>query len=253
MGTKPYGLVCPISMATQLLEPRWTVQILTEMWNGTSRFNELKRALGGISPGLLSRRLKELETNGLVERVEDRATGDVNYIRTEIAIALEPVLDAMAFWAQRHIEAEVMLDDINLSTLMWKIRKRIDVNALPRRRIVMRFHFSDEDLPYDTYWLLAVPGSDVELCVTELGQNIDLFVETSVHALGAVYGGRSTFQNEIEKGEMFMSGDARIIRTINRWLKPGDYSVIEGIAMLGDGPKSSGASTPAFPQMNRVK
>ena len=250
MGMKPYGLVCPISKATELLEPRWTVQILTEMWNGTSRFNELKRALGGISPGLLSRRLKELEANSLVERVEDRATGDVDYIRTEMAIALEPVLDAMAFWAQRHIEAELMLDDINLSTLMWKIRKRIDANELPRRRVVMRFHFSDETSTYDTYWLLAVPGSDVEVCVTELGHDIDLFVETSVLSLGAVYGGRSTFEKEIEKGEMFMSGDARIVRTINQWLKPGDYSVIEGIAMLGDTPKSNSASASAIPVQN---
>ncbi|MFY0692220.1 MAG: helix-turn-helix transcriptional regulator [Paracoccaceae bacterium] len=236
MSSKPYGLVCPISKATELLEPRWTVQILTEMWNGASRFNEIRRGVGWISPGLLSRRLKELERNGLVERVEDSATGNVDYLRTEMAIALEPVLDAMAHWAQRHIEAELALDRIDLSTLMWKIRRRINADQLPRRRILMRFHFSDEKLPHDTYWLLSTPGADVELCITELGQDTDLYVETSVHALGAVYAGRSSFDREIEKGEMFLSGDTRIVRTISQWLKPNDYALTEGTAMLTDKP-----------------
>lgn len=234
MSTKPYGLVCPISKATELLEPRWTVQILTEMWNGASRFNDLRRGVGWISPGLLSKRLKELERNGLVERVEDQATGTVDYLRTEMAIALEPVLDAMGHWAQRHIEAEIALDGIDLASLMWKIRRRVDADQLPRRRILMRFHFNDEKLPHDTYWLLSVPGSPVELCVTELGQDVDLYLESSVNALGAVYAGRSTFDKEIEKGEMYISGDARIVRTIDQWLHPNDYALLEGTPMLKD-------------------
>jgi DNA-binding HxlR family transcriptional regulator len=118
MSKKPYWLVCPISKATELLEPRWTVQILTEMWNGASRFNDIRRGVGWISPSLLSKRLKELESNGLIERVEDPASGSVDYLRTGMAIALEPVLDAMGHWAQRHVRAEMALDGIDLASLV---------------------------------------------------------------------------------------------------------------------------------------
>ena len=70
MSTKPYGLICPITRACDLLEPRWSIPILSELWAGSTKFNELRRGVGSISPALLSRRLKELEQHGLIERIE---------------------------------------------------------------------------------------------------------------------------------------------------------------------------------------
>src|SRR5262245_26943473 len=86
MRQRHYGLLCPISHASEVLGPRWTIQILTELWNGSTRFNDIRRGVGNISSGLLSKRLKELEVVGLIERIEDKAAGTVAYIRTEKAI-----------------------------------------------------------------------------------------------------------------------------------------------------------------------
>lgn len=65
MPNKSYGLLCPISRACEILEPRWTIQILTELWAGSTRFNDIHRGVGHISRGLLSKRLKELEASTL--------------------------------------------------------------------------------------------------------------------------------------------------------------------------------------------
>ena len=100
MSQKRYGLLCPLSHASEILEPRWTIQVLSELWLGSTRFNEIRRGVGSISPGILAKRLNELEDAGLVERVEDKATGTVDYFRTDRAIALEPALNALAAWAQ---------------------------------------------------------------------------------------------------------------------------------------------------------
>ena len=78
MTRRPYGLICPISLACEILEPRWTVQILTELWNGSTRFNDIRKGVGDISTAILSRRLKEMEALGLVERVEDKAAGTID-------------------------------------------------------------------------------------------------------------------------------------------------------------------------------
>ena len=121
MPAKPYGLICPISHACDVLEPRWTIPILTEMWSGATRFNDIRRGIGNISPALLSKRRKELEANDLIERIEDRATGAVDYIRTQRAIDLEPALNALAEWAQCNIRARTALADGDVSNLMWKI------------------------------------------------------------------------------------------------------------------------------------
>lgn len=241
---KPYGLLCPISRACELLEPRWTIQIITELWNGSTRFNDIRKAVGSISTALLSKRLKELEELGLVERVADPATGTVDYIRTERAIKLEPALNALAEWAQCNIEADVFLADADVSTLMWAVRRKIDVSELPKRRTVIRFQFHDDPRPKNPrYWLVSEPGATLpELCVYDPSLDIDLFFETNSISLGAIMIGRSSVNKEMEAGGLFLSGDAGLARTVDRWLLRSEYADFDGIPKLRDdlsGPKGT--------------
>ena len=67
MAGKSYNLFCPLAMACEAVEPRWTLLILAERWDGSTRFNEIRRGVPGISPTLLSRRLKEMEAQGLID------------------------------------------------------------------------------------------------------------------------------------------------------------------------------------------
>lgn len=219
MSAKPYGLVCPITHACEVLEPRWTVPILAEMWGGSTRFNDIRRGVGNISPALLSKRLKELEQNGLIERVQDPATDQVDYLRTQKAIELEPALDALAKWAQCNIEARTALSSADVSTMMWKMRKFIDPGALPNnRQTVIRFHFSDPELDYDTYWALIRPGAEVEICAVIPDFDVDLYVETDKVTLNSIMLSRTTLVREIDRGTLFLSGDAALARTMDRWL-----------------------------------
>lgn len=82
-----------------------------------------------------------MEALGLVERVENKATGAINYYRTEKSIRLEPVMNVLAEWAQCKIEPEIALGGADVSTVMWALRRMIDLAELPRRRAVIRFHF----------------------------------------------------------------------------------------------------------------
>lgn len=230
MQNNPYGLICPITKACDILEPRWTIPILSELWAGSSRFNDIRRGVGNISPALLSKRLKEMEANGLVDRVENTASGTVDYFRTGKAIALEPALNAMAMWAQEFIEAEAALADLDVSALMWQMRIYILPQHLPRRRIVMRFHFNDPDLDYDTYWALIHPEGTVEICTDVLDYDIDLYVETTAPSLTAIILKRSTIAREIEAERTFLSGDERLIRSMPDWLKTTGYVCENGVA-----------------------
>lgn len=231
MSTRPYGMICPITKACELLEPRWTIPILTEIWSGSSRFNDIRRGVGNISTALLSKRLKEMQDKGLIERIEDHATGNVDYERTEMAIELEPALDALAVWAQRHINAELALCGTNLPAMMWKMRRSIVAEAMPQRRVVIRFHFGDSGLEYDTYWLLAQPGAEVELCTAVPSFDVDLYIETTVSSLSSILLARSSVAREMDQGRLFLSGDAQLSRTISRWLRQSDYADVEGTAM----------------------
>lgn len=230
---RPYGMICPITRACDVLEPRWTIPILVSLWAGETRFNDLRRAIGSISPALLSRRLKEMEEQGLVQRIEDRARGTVDYVRTDLAIALEPALDMLAKWAQQGLEAEFALCTAKASTLMWKMRRFFRAEELPARRVVMRFHFK-EALPYDTYWAVIQPGAPVEICTSVPGFDVDLYIETTTVSLLGILLGRTTIARERELGELFLSGDAVLSRTMDRWLCRSSYAEFEDVLPLGE-------------------
>lgn len=243
MDRKPYGLICSITHACEVLEPRWTIPILTEMWGGSTRFNQIRRGVGSISPALLSRRLKELEDLGLIERVEDPGTGTVDYFRTEKAVALEPALDALAKWALENLSAETALDSVSVSTLVWKLRNVFLSQKFPNPRNVLRFHFNDDGLEYDTYYLLVRPGEETEVCSDVPGYDVDLYVETSAASLTSIVIGRSTVAREVEAERLFLSGDTRLVRGMQDWIKPAYYAeVADDVLPLNEGIRVCGSS-----------
>lgn len=232
MPNKPYGMICALSKACEIIEPRWTLLILNEIWSGYTRFNDIRRGVGNISPGVLSKRLSELERAGLIERVEDRAKGSVDYVRTQKAIALEPAMDALAIWAQCHIDAEVALSDGDVGGMMDFFRSAVKIAQLPARRVVIRLNFTDETGPFPTWWFLAEPGASPEICVEIPDVDVDLYVETTKISWNAIYYGRSTVARETEAGRLYVTGDAVLMRTMDKWLPRSVYADVDGISML---------------------
>jgi DNA-binding HxlR family transcriptional regulator len=233
MSTKPYGMICPITKACEVLEPRWTIPILTEIWSGSSRFNDIRRGVGNISPTLLPKRLTEMEANGLIEREENQQTGYTEYVRTQSAIELEPALNAMAVWAQKNVIADIALSNTNQDALMWKLRRSLVTVELPKRRIVIKFQFTDTNLDYNTYWLLKQPGIAAELCITEPEVEVNLFIEVALASLAAIMTGRSNFYRELERDHLFVSGDQELIQTMPQWLPRSDYADAKDVSMVG--------------------
>jgi DNA-binding HxlR family transcriptional regulator len=95
--------VCPhFHAAIELIGKRWTGAILCALTEGQLRFGELGKAVPGLSDRLLSRRLRELEDEGLVKRdVEAGSPVRVTYSLTEKGTELGPAIDELGNWARR--------------------------------------------------------------------------------------------------------------------------------------------------------
>jgi DNA-binding HxlR family transcriptional regulator len=95
--------VCPhFHAAIELIGKRWTGAIVFALTEGPLRFGELARAVPGLSDRLLSKRLRELEEEGLVRReVEPGSPVRVTYSLTEAGAELRPVLVELRTWANR--------------------------------------------------------------------------------------------------------------------------------------------------------
>ncbi len=89
-----------VRQAAGLLERRWTVSILWASYEGASRFNEFKQAVGEIPPRTLALRLVELEEAGVLERrVVDARPPRVEYTLTPDGRHLQAVVDALVRFA----------------------------------------------------------------------------------------------------------------------------------------------------------
>ena len=87
--------------AVELVGKCWTGAILSVLMDGPLRFSEIGQLVPDLSDRLLSERLKELETEGIVERrVIDETPVRVEYALTEKGRALEPAVTALKDWAR---------------------------------------------------------------------------------------------------------------------------------------------------------
>ncbi|MBV9691649.1 MAG: winged helix-turn-helix transcriptional regulator [Ktedonobacteraceae bacterium] len=97
--------ICPhYEHAVQILGKRWTGLLLYALMEGPRRFCELTSLVEGLSDRVLSDRLRELETEGLVKRiVYPQVPVRVEYQLTEKGHALKPVIEAIHTWAEQWV------------------------------------------------------------------------------------------------------------------------------------------------------
>ena len=97
------GQVCRhFQRAAEIVARRWNPQVISVLLFGPRRFGEIRERIPGISDTLLSERLKQLETEGIVKRtVHGGRPVLIEYSLTESGAALGKAIDALAEWAER--------------------------------------------------------------------------------------------------------------------------------------------------------
>ena len=92
---------CPVETTLMLIGDKWKVLILRDLLPGTKRFGELKKSIGNVSQKVLTAQLRDMESNGLVNRkVSPEVPPRVEYSLTELGQSLKPILDAMWDWGK---------------------------------------------------------------------------------------------------------------------------------------------------------
>lgn len=94
---------CPLTFALNQIGGKWRLPIIWALSiNGSLRYNELKRAVDGITNMMLTQSLKELELNGIVSRKQFlEVPPRVEYSLTDNGEDLIPALKALANWGKK--------------------------------------------------------------------------------------------------------------------------------------------------------
>ena len=112
---------CPAERAIYFLGGKWKIRILFTLFqNKTARFNELKKVLKTITQQMLSKQLKELETDGIVNRkVHQVVPPKVEYSLTEFGLSVIPILKSFSDWNRK-----------NTRTISLKLNKNFEENRI---------------------------------------------------------------------------------------------------------------------------
>jgi DNA-binding HxlR family transcriptional regulator len=207
-------------MAAEVVCSRWTALVLRELLCGTTRFNDLRRGVPLMSPSLLSKRLKELEEAGVIVTVPTKHPGIVEYRLTPAGEDLRPVIMSLGFWGQRWVDSSVSLKNLDPSLLMWDMRRWLDPTPLPKRRCTVNFLFPEVKSAKRSWWLVVdvAGGGKVDLCSTNPGFDVDLYVRSELRSMTAIWMGMTTVAKEIEAGHVELIGDSDIARSMQKWL-----------------------------------
>jgi DNA-binding HxlR family transcriptional regulator len=215
---KIYGQFCPVAQAAAVLTERWTPLVVRELLCGSVRFNDLQRGVPRMSSSLLSRRLKDLENAGVLERRRAGKTG-YEYHLTAAGKELFPVIETMGVWAQRWMRDEnVVAEKLDVSLLMWDVRRRADAGRLRKAgdRYVVEFQFTGPIQGHRRYWLVFDQGR-VDLCYKDPGFEIGLYVISPLRTLTRVWLGHVTLAEAQRSGGLRFDGSARDIAAFRSW------------------------------------
>jgi DNA-binding HxlR family transcriptional regulator len=214
-----YRQFCPVAMAAEILCTRWTVVLLRELIAGSTRFNDLRRGVPRMSPGLLSQRLKELEGAGIIARLPSESEpGVFEYQLSAAGLELRPLVEAFGIWGQRWVESDLSLQHLDVSLLMWDMRRNLDPTPMPQRRSVIQFRYPELPSAQRSWWLIVGSATGVDLCSIDPGFDVDLYVSTDLRTMTAIWMGMDSVRDAQRGERMMLTGNRQLAADMQAWL-----------------------------------
>jgi DNA-binding HxlR family transcriptional regulator len=210
-----YGQFCAVARALDLLGERWSLLIVRELLCGSRRFGDVRRGIPRVSRTMLSARLKELADAGVIERREE--DDGPTYELTEAGRELSGVVRELGTWGQRLLPRELPAEELDADALLWDMRRRVDMEALPERPVVARLELRDVGGRAGVRFLL-LRRTEVSLCATNPGFADVLRVRAHLRTLTAWWRGDISFAGARAEG-LTLEGPRDLVRAFPGWFQ----------------------------------
>jgi hypothetical protein len=118
------------------------------------------------------------------------------------------------------------LKRLDARMLMWNIRRKINRLELPRQKCAIQFTMKNPPDDTTNYWLVFKPGVETDLCYTNPGCEIDLFIVCQLRALTSAWMGHTSFEHEIDAENITLIGHEVMARSLTKWLVTSSFSSV---------------------------
>jgi len=218
-----YGQFCPVAKGAEVFAERWMPLVLRELLCGSTRFNDLHRGVPLMSRSLLSGRLKRLLEIGAV--VRKQGPDGPEYHLTESGRDFAPIVEQLGQWGQRWYRSRFTRDELDVGVLMWAMRRRVNSTVFPADRIAVQFDFSDQPASKRSWWLVCEDGQ-IDICPTDPGFEVGLYVATDLRTMTRVYMGDLPVPAAVRSAAIKLSGLRELSQRFERWLGLSRFAAI---------------------------
>jgi DNA-binding HxlR family transcriptional regulator len=221
---KGYGQFCPVAKASEVFAERWTPLVIRELLAGSTHFNDIHRGVPLMSRTLLSQRLKQLEDIGVVKRRQNPRGSE--YHLTDAGREFAPIIRYLGEWGQRWFRPKFGPDELDVRVLTWDMRRSVKPEAFPPGRICVRFDFCDQPSSKRSWWMVS-DGGEADLCPTDPGYEVDLFVMTDLPTFTKVWMGDLSVKSAVATGKIELDGPRELRRCFEQWLGLSDFAGVK--------------------------
>jgi DNA-binding HxlR family transcriptional regulator len=214
---RTYWQYCPIARASEVVAERWSIIIIRNIVVvGCRTFNEIAAGAPGLSRGLLSKRLRELQRAGVIEILPKPDGAGSIYEPTEAGRELAEVIWALRRWGAKW--ADLTPEHAHPGVVLWAwVTHHLDRRRLPSRRVLIRFDYPTVQPRATRGWLLIERG-EAELCEKYPGGEEELIV--IVHdplAFARWHMGLVNWRDILRSGAVELSGSRALGRALPTW------------------------------------
>jgi len=230
-GMNESGSLCPAVKAADIIGDKWVLLILREVFAGSTRYNDFQRAIPRISPTVLSKRLKQLEANGLLVKKQSPGQRSTEYRLTPSGRELGPIIDHLATWGLRWARRQVNEEDIDVVGFMWDFHRTLRTAELPDGETVICVRFANLST-YEAWWLIVSDGV-VDLCNENPDKEIDLYITGNLEELVSVWMGDLDLRSATKEGKIRLNGASYLVDSSVRWFSQSPYAKVRPERFVG--------------------
>ena len=223
-----YGQFCPVAKTAEIFGDRWSPLIIRELCYGPRSYGDFLAAIPLISKTMLAQRLKELAAFDVVHAdAKESGRGHI-YALTAAGEAFRPMTGMMGEWGLKWGQGLIGPDDLDSKLLIGGIRQHIDREDIPAQEFVLRFDF--RGIPKGSrnprHWWLLIRQEEIEVCLKDPGQNLDVMIEADLGAFTKVWTGYCRLEEPLARGLIRFHGTKSAIAQMHRMLKLADETVL---------------------------
>ena len=140
------------------------------------------------------------------------------------------MVEAFGIWGQRWVETELSLQHLDVSLLMWDMRRNLDPTPMPKRRSVIQFLYPELSPAQRSWWLMVAPNIGVDLCSVDPGFDVDLYVSTDLRTMTAIWMGLDNVRAAQGAERMMLTGDRQLATDMQTWLGLSPFAKVRKLA-----------------------